>query len=221
MYYFVYKTINKLNNKIYIGIHRTTKLDDGYLGSGKFLRQAIKRYGKKNFSREILFFGENYEQISLKEKELVTSEFCKRRDTYNTELGGKGGKIWTNELKKKMSKSVKLGYKNGRINPFLGKKVGDRLSPEGRKKVKERMTGKNNPMFGKRCEDVLSSRKEEQRRKNISVANRKPKSNKEKYSIVAKQRIWLISKDGVLSSTLDKNDKRLNSLDWQRGRKWK
>jgi hypothetical protein len=30
MFYTVYKITNKINNKFYIGMHKTTNLDDGY-----------------------------------------------------------------------------------------------------------------------------------------------------------------------------------------------
>jgi hypothetical protein len=46
MYYILYKTTNNVNGMIYIGQHTTNRLDDGYLGSGKRLRRAIKHYGR-------------------------------------------------------------------------------------------------------------------------------------------------------------------------------
>ena len=42
-FYLIYKTTNLLNNKIYIGSHRTDNIEDDYLGSGTLLKQAIKK----------------------------------------------------------------------------------------------------------------------------------------------------------------------------------
>ena len=55
-YSILYKTTNLVNGKIYIGVHSTDNLDDGYLGSGVALLAAIKEYGKKSFKRDILKF---------------------------------------------------------------------------------------------------------------------------------------------------------------------
>ena len=55
-YYMVYKTTNLVNNKYYIGVHATNDLNDGYFGSGKNLKQAIKKYGKEHFKRDIYTF---------------------------------------------------------------------------------------------------------------------------------------------------------------------
>ena len=86
--YIVYKTTNIVNNMIYIGVHKTDNLDDGYIGSGKFFKLAIKKYGKMSFKREILFTYNNIEDAYNKEKELVNEEFVKSNDTYNLVCGG-------------------------------------------------------------------------------------------------------------------------------------
>ena len=48
-YNYVYITTNLINKNFYIGKHSTDNLNDGYLGSGKCLLAAIKKYGKENF----------------------------------------------------------------------------------------------------------------------------------------------------------------------------
>jgi hypothetical protein len=64
---FIYKTTNRINGKIYIGLHTTYNIDDGYIGSGKWLKKAIKKYGVENFDREILEECENIEDLLNKE----------------------------------------------------------------------------------------------------------------------------------------------------------
>lgn len=48
--YYVYKTINKINGKMYIGSHYG-KLNDDYLGSGLLITRAIEKHGKQNFKK--------------------------------------------------------------------------------------------------------------------------------------------------------------------------
>lgn len=91
MFYTVYKITNKINGKIYIGKHQTKDLEDGYMGSGKLLRRAQEKYGIQNFEKKILHVFETEEEMNIKEKELVTEEFCLLESTYNLCEGGKGG----------------------------------------------------------------------------------------------------------------------------------
>jgi len=95
-FYFVYQTTNLVNGKTYIGKHKTKNLDDGYIGSGKLLKQAIAKYGRENFSFEILEWFEDESSVNAREAELVTEEFCLRDDNYNLCVGGKGGFSYIN-----------------------------------------------------------------------------------------------------------------------------
>jgi hypothetical protein len=72
----------------YIGVHETHNLDDGYLGSGKILRNSVYYHGKENFKREILEFCENKKSMYEKEKELVTEELINNPKCMNLVIGG-------------------------------------------------------------------------------------------------------------------------------------
>jgi hypothetical protein len=45
-----------VNAKIYVGVHKTSNLNDGYMGSGKIIRSAMEKHGISNFSKDILEF---------------------------------------------------------------------------------------------------------------------------------------------------------------------
>ena len=44
MYHYLYKVTNTSNQKYYIGVHSTTDLNDGYLGSGVAIKEAILKF---------------------------------------------------------------------------------------------------------------------------------------------------------------------------------
>jgi len=90
-YYLVYKITNIIDGRIYIGVHQTQDLDDGYMGSGKMIQQAQKKHGIKNFKKEILFNFNSKEEMYNTEAKIVNEGFVSRRDTYNLTIGGNGG----------------------------------------------------------------------------------------------------------------------------------
>jgi hypothetical protein len=89
MFYIIYKVTNKVNGKIYIGSHKTNCLDDGYMGSGKYLTSAIKKYGLESFTKDLLFVFNNPIDMYNKEAEIVNEEFLAEENTYNLKVGGK------------------------------------------------------------------------------------------------------------------------------------
>jgi group I intron endonuclease len=171
-YYTVYKITNLINNKVYVGVHKTDNLNDGYMGSGKIIKSSVEKHGIENFKKEIIHIFDNSEEAYDMESKIVTEEFISRDDTYNIRIGGIGGwdhiipgkyqlsketrsrignklrgRTFTSESKDKMSISRKLYIASGVELPkgMLGKEH----SEETKEKIAKTKEGKRNPNFGK------------------------------------------------------------------------
>ena len=86
----IYKTTNILNNKIYIGQDKNN--NPSYYGSGKKLQRSIKKYGKENFTKEILEYC--VDETHLNEREIHWISYYNSQDRnigYNISEGGKEG----------------------------------------------------------------------------------------------------------------------------------
>ena len=109
-YYFIYRTMNLVNGRFYVGMHVTTVLDDGYLGSGKAISSAIEKYGKENFKREVLFFCKDKEELEELEQKIITDKFIQSNKPliYNMRRGGHGGTSYhTKDTRKRISESLR------------------------------------------------------------------------------------------------------------------
>lgn len=115
MLYYLYQITNLVNRKIYVGVHKTKSLNDGYMGSGKIIDKAIKAYGINNFKKDILEMFDNAESMYAREKEIVTEEFLSREDVYNLRRGGDGGFDFINKKLTIKDRSI-LGKKGGFAN---------------------------------------------------------------------------------------------------------
>ena len=120
-YYCVYEVKNKINEKVYIGFHKTHNLNDNYMGSGKAIIKAIEKYGIENFERRYIEIFDNIEDALKLEAEIVNEEFVQKDTNYNICIGGQ------------------VRIMPGKNNPFYGKKH----SPEVIKKIIQTHTGNN------------------------------------------------------------------------------
>ena len=137
---FVYKTTNTLNGKIYIG-QKTYKRQrknnpvPSYLGSGSKIKQAIIKYGKENFKKEVICWC--YSRQGMDDCERFFIRFLK---TQNPDIGYNivsGGQIH-------MPNELKGLY--GADNPNYGNKWTEeqrRLFSEKKKKMKKEIGAKN------------------------------------------------------------------------------
>lgn len=117
-YHYLYRIVNKINHKIYIGVHSTDNLNDKYMGSGKILKKAQEKYGIENFEKEILEFFDNTNDMLIAEAKIVNAEFRNRKDTYNLALGGGSGDTGVYDS---IERSRKISEKNINMASMIDK----------------------------------------------------------------------------------------------------
>lgn len=117
-FYYVYQITNTVTGKIYVGCHATDDIEDGYMGSGKYLKRAYEKHGKDNFSKNIISFHPNVVEMFEAEAKIVTPEFVDRNDTYNLAKGGGGGfmsrEIYDSPTRSEKIRKVHIGRVSAR-----------------------------------------------------------------------------------------------------------
>ena len=130
-FHFTYKTTNLINNRYYLGMHSTNRIDDGYLGSGKRLYYELSKYGRDNFKFEILEQFDSREELVQAEIDLITEQDVKDPNCLNLKQGGSGG--FTDENRKKArqvtDKILEEKYGNN-FRAIIGKQYYENISEE-------------------------------------------------------------------------------------------
>ena len=140
-YNYLYKITHLTSNRIYIGIHSTDDIDDGYFGCGIFykneewkklnrgkyygthhIKNAFVKYGKNAFKRDILKYFKSREAALNEEREIVNEEFINDKKTFNNRVGGLGGNF-SKEVRKKISEN----------NPMHRQDIRDKVSTAQKK----------------------------------------------------------------------------------------
>ena len=202
-YNYFYRVVNLITENFYYGVHKTSNLNDMYMGSGKYIKNAIKKYGKENFKREILKFFNTFEEALDYEAKIVNDNVLNDPKCYNLKIGGKGGSA------------------KGRISPMKNK----HHSEITRKKISnsEKGISKNK---GMRMSDITKrkiSLNNGMRNNGYLVSgNKNGMFNKTKEKNPNYNTIWIYNKDLNYTKRIDKTllDEYLLK-GWVKGRKTK
>jgi len=111
-HHLIYLILNLVNSKIYIGSHSTYNINDNYMGSGKLIKLAIKKYGIEKFKKIILYDFDSRNKMLEKEKELVSNEFILNENVYNIALGGGGGSCGVVTVRNKKGDTFQTSVNN-------------------------------------------------------------------------------------------------------------
>lgn len=164
-YYYIYKIVNKINQKIYIGQHRSNTLSDKYFGSGTYLRRAINKYGKENFEKEIVELCNEY-NINEREVYWILQFSSQSPNGYNLKV--KSDNInysWFDihpdkeKLSKKYKQAIKTYLQTDKAKEYY-------------KNQSEKSKGVNNWFFGKK-------HTEETKKKMSDIAKLRPPVSEE------------------------------------------
>lgn len=196
--YAVYKHVNKVDGKVYIGQtcmkpEYRWRNGNGYINNSYFYN-AIQKYSWDNFEHIIIANNLTQNEANAMEEEMIKKHRSTDRDKgYNIMFGG-DNHLLSATTKEKLSKIAKermnnytpeelkeIGRKisvalSGEKNGFYGKKHSD----ETKQKMRDnhaRLSGKDHPMYGHKHSDETKSEWSKKRRgKNLYGDNPKARA---------------------------------------------
>ena len=154
----IYKIVNNINNKIYIGL--TTKdlsrrVAEHIRENKSYVQKALNKYGLESFTISVIDHAESKEILKEKEKYWIKYYNCKSPNGYNLTDGGDGLINPTKETREKIGKASSIRNK-GHIgwNTGLTKETDERLMElskklSGRKQTEESNLKRSDSLSGK------------------------------------------------------------------------
>ena len=146
----IYVVTNLVNGKKYVG--RTRYDNDNYYGSGDLVKKAVRKYGKKNFSKVYVDSTLGSNEANKLEVEWILKEDSLIPNGYNLLLHGYGGNM-SESQKDIIKKSVKSQWDDPN-SIFNSEEYRKRLSDaarnrtwsdETKEKIRQSKLGSNNP----------------------------------------------------------------------------
>lgn len=176
MYGYIYLTTNLINGMQYIGQHKADKFEpEKYIGSGRWLKRAIAKYGRDKFRCELIQICYSFDELNEREEYWIKHfDAVNSKMFYNVDAGGCTAPktdlfrqhlkdAWTEERKKQLGDRVR-GDKNPTKRADVRLKMSINNSshrPEIRKRLSEVKKGKPNPHtdeWNKHISDALKGR---------------------------------------------------------------
>lgn len=170
---YIYVITNQINGHKYVG--QSSRGLDTYFGSGTALKKAIQKYGKHNFTKEIVEYCQATE-LNEKEVQWISKLDTYRGEGYNLTPGGDG---WTKGMK----------HSKDTVNKLLKNpsQKGKTRSEETKQKIRESLAAYRNSLtqeerkqiYGKSGQKLkgISRVFSENHKKNLSIGQTgKPKS---------------------------------------------
>ena len=167
MYGYIYLTTNIVNNRKYIGMHKSPKFDESYKGSGKLVSQAFKKYGFDKFETKIIDTADDFDTLCEKEIYWISKYNAVESPLFYNICSGGECNYKINGVSIKKGKKIS---EQARINTSNAHK-GIRPSEETRRKMSESRIGSKNPFYGKTFSEETTKHLSEIRRQKCWINN--------------------------------------------------
>ena len=200
--YYIYRITNKVNGKTYIGQRKSSKewYEDKYMGSGKLLGLAKKKYGIENFEKFLIQHCYSKEETDKAEKFWIAEYRSRGKAEYNIADGGDGGALNKGrKLSEEWKKHISEGGKGKRRSEETKKKLSEagkkrrhseetkrkiaeaarNMTEEHKRKIAEAAKGRPSPMKGKHHT--------EEAKKKLSDLNKGKRHSEESYKRAAEK----------------------------------